>query len=93
MTQEVERSAKLVDDPVPAEYINPLDQNLARNSGLKVPVPAKLIDSAQVNAFARPGGFLFVNTEGCRLGPSHDLSEGFAGLRTRSCSSGTPTLI
>ena len=62
MAQEVERSAKLVDDPFPAEYINRLAQNLARNSDLKVPVTAKLIDSAEVNAFALPGGFLFVNT-------------------------------
>ena len=62
MAQEVERSAKLVDDPFPAEYINRLAHNLARNSDLKVPVTAKLIDSAEVNAFALPGGFLFVNT-------------------------------
>ena len=62
LAQEVERSAKLVDDPFPAEYINRLAQNLARNSDLKVPVIAKLIDSAEVNAFALPGGFLFVNT-------------------------------
>ncbi len=62
LAQEVERSAKLVDDPFPAEYVNRLAQNLARNSDLKVPVTAKLIDSAEVNAFALPGGFLFVNT-------------------------------
>ena len=62
LAQEVERSAKLVNDPLPAEYVNRLAQNLARNSDLKVPVTAKLVDSTQVNAFALPGGFLFVNT-------------------------------
>jgi beta-barrel assembly-enhancing protease len=62
LAQEVERSARLVDDPIPAEYVNRLAQNLARNSDLKVPVTARLIDSAEVNAFALPGGFLFVNT-------------------------------
>ena len=62
LAQEVERSARLVDDPASAEYINRLAQNLARNSDLKVPVTAKLIDSSEVNAFALPGGFLFVNT-------------------------------
>jgi predicted Zn-dependent protease len=62
LAQEVEKSAKLVDDPIPAEYVNRLAQNLARNSDLKVPVTAKLIDSVEVNAFALPGGFLFVNT-------------------------------
>jgi predicted Zn-dependent protease len=62
LAQEVEREAKLVDDPIPAEFINRLAQNLARNSDIKVPVTAKMIDSDQVNAFALPGGFLFVNT-------------------------------
>src|SRR5690348_7362587 len=38
MAQDVERSAKLVDDPIPAEYVNRLAQNLARNSDLRVPV-------------------------------------------------------
>ncbi|MBZ5618883.1 MAG: M48 family metalloprotease [Acidobacteriia bacterium] len=61
LAQEVEREAKLVDAPIPAEFINRLAQNLARNSDIKVPVTAKMIDSDQVNAFALPGGFLFVN--------------------------------
>ena len=62
LAQEVERSAKIVDDPLQAEYVNRLAQNLARNSDIKVPVTAKWIDSPEVNAFALPGGFLFVNT-------------------------------
>ena len=62
LAQEVERQAKLIDAPIPAEYINRLAQNLARNSDIKVPVTAKLIDSSEVNAFALPGGFLFVNS-------------------------------
>ena len=61
LAQEVERQAKFVDSPVPAKYVNRLAQNLAGNSDIKVPVTAKLIDSAEVNAFALPGGFLFVN--------------------------------
>jgi predicted Zn-dependent protease len=62
LAQEVEREVKLVDDPTSAEFINRLAQNLARNSDIKVPVTAKMIDSEQVNAFALPGGFLFVNS-------------------------------
>jgi beta-barrel assembly-enhancing protease len=61
LAQEVERQAKLVDDPIPAEFINRLAQNLARNSDIKVPVTTKMIDSDQGNAVALPGGFLFVN--------------------------------
>ena len=62
LAQEVEREVKLVDDPTSAEFINRLAQNLSRNSDIKVPVTAKMIDSEQVNAFALPGGFLFVNS-------------------------------
>ncbi len=60
--QEIERQAKLVDDPVVTEYINRVGQNLVRNSDVKVPVSIKVIDSDDVNAFALPGGFFYVNT-------------------------------
>jgi len=60
--QEVERQAKMVDDPVITEYVNRIGQNLVRNSDVVVPVSIKVIDSDEVNAFALPGGFFFVNT-------------------------------
>src|ERR1019366_1085063 len=62
LAAEVEREARMVDTPLVAEYVNRMAQNLAKNSDLKVPVTAKVIDSEQVNAFALPGGFLYVNT-------------------------------
>jgi predicted Zn-dependent protease len=62
LAQEVERSAKLVDDPVISEYVNRVGQNLVRNSDAKVPFTIKVIDSDQVNAFALPGGFFYVNS-------------------------------
>src|SRR5438270_5773913 len=62
LAQEVERSAKIVDDPVIAEYVNRIGQNLVRNSDAKVPFTIKVIDSEDVNAFALPGGFFFVNS-------------------------------
>src|ERR1700736_6374527 len=62
LAQEVERSAKIVDDPVISEYVNRIGQNLVRNSDAKVPFTIKVIDSEDVNAFALPGGFFFVNT-------------------------------
>jgi predicted Zn-dependent protease len=60
--QEIERQAKLVQDPVITEYVNRVGQNLVRNSDVKVPVSIKVIDSDEVNAFALPGGFFYVNT-------------------------------
>ncbi len=62
LAQEVERSAKVVDDPVIAEYVSRIGQNLVRNSDAKVPFTIKVLDSEEVNAFALPGGFFFVNT-------------------------------
>jgi beta-barrel assembly-enhancing protease len=62
LAQELEREVKFVDAPVPAEFVNRLAQNLARNSDSKVPITAKVIDSDEVNAFALPGGFLYVNS-------------------------------
>jgi beta-barrel assembly-enhancing protease len=62
MAQEVEREAKLVSDPVVSEYVNRIGQNLVRNSDAKVPFTIKVIDSEDINAFALPGGFFFVNT-------------------------------
>src|SRR6267142_1900461 len=62
LAQDVERQAKIVDDPVIAEYVNRVGQNLVRNSDAKVPFTIKVIDSEEVNAFALPGGFFFVNS-------------------------------
>src|SRR5450432_3203124 len=62
MAQEVERQAKIVDDPIVAEYVNRVGQNLVRNSDAKVPFTIKVIDAEEINAFALPGGFFFVNT-------------------------------
>ena len=62
LAQEVERQAKIVDDPVIAEYVNRVGQNLVRNSDAKVPFTIKVVDTEEVNAFALPGGFFFVNS-------------------------------
>src|SRR5438128_752660 len=60
--QQVEASAKLIQDPVINEYVNRIGQNLVRNSDAQVPFTIKVIDSDDVNAFALPGGFFYVNS-------------------------------
>ena len=62
LAQDVERNAKIITDPVISEYVNRVGQNLVRNSDAKVPFTIKAIDSEEVNAFALPGGFFFVNS-------------------------------
>jgi predicted Zn-dependent protease len=59
---EVQRQAKLMDDPIVTEYVNRVGQNLARNSDAKVPFTFQVIDDPTLNAFALPGGFIFVHT-------------------------------
>jgi len=51
-----------VQDPVITEYVNRIGQNLVRNSDAKVPFTIKVIDSDEINAFALPGGFFYVNS-------------------------------
>lgn len=61
MAMEVEQQAKLVDDPMITEYVNRVGQNIVLHSDAKVPFTIKVIDSDEVNAFALPGGFFYVN--------------------------------
>jgi beta-barrel assembly-enhancing protease len=60
--QEVEATSKLIRDPAINEYVNRIGQNLVRNSDAQVPFTIKVIDSDEVNAFALPGGFFYVNS-------------------------------
>src|SRR5579864_6140028 len=62
LATQVEQQAKIINDPVISEYVNRVGQNLVRNSDAKVPFTIKVIDSEEVNAFALPGGFFFVNS-------------------------------
>jgi beta-barrel assembly-enhancing protease len=61
LAAEVDRQAKFVDDPVITEYVNRVGQNIVLHSDAKVPFTIKVIDSDEVNAFALPGGFFYVN--------------------------------
>jgi len=61
-SMEIEKSAHLVTDPVVSEYVNRIGQNIVKNSDCKVPFTIKVIDSDEINAFALPGGFFYVNS-------------------------------
>ena len=60
--QQVESSTKLISDPEITEYINRIGQNLVRNSDAQVPFTIKVVDTDDINAFALPGGFFYVDT-------------------------------
>ena len=61
-SQQVEHGAKMINDPVVTEYVNRIGQNLVRNSDAKVPFTIKVIDTDEINAFALPGGYFYVNS-------------------------------
>src|SRR5947209_3219462 len=62
VSMQVETQSKIINDPVVSEYINRLGQNIVRNSDSQVPFTIKVIDSDDINAFALPGGFFYVNS-------------------------------
>jgi predicted Zn-dependent protease len=62
LADEVARTSKIVRDPLIAEYVNRLGQNIGRSSDAQVPLSFQVVDDPSINAFALPGGFLFVNT-------------------------------
>jgi beta-barrel assembly-enhancing protease len=98
LSAQVERSAKIIDEPQIAEYVNRLGQNLVRNSDAKVPFTIKVIDTEEVNAFALPGGFFYVNsglimkadTEAELAGVmAHEIAHVAARHGTRQATKGT----
>jgi predicted Zn-dependent protease len=92
---EVEKQARIVDDPIVSEYINRLGQNLARNSDVTFPVTFKLIETDEINAFTLPGGYIFINTGLLKLSGNeaelasaiaHELGHAAARHATRQAS-------
>ncbi|HEY0430817.1 MAG TPA: M48 family metallopeptidase [Pyrinomonadaceae bacterium] len=61
LAAEIDRQAKFVDDPAITEYVNRVGQNIVLHSDAKIPFTIKVIDSDEINAFALPGGFFYVN--------------------------------
>ena len=77
LATEIEKQVKLVSDPEVMEYVSRVGQNIVRNSDAKVPFTIKVIDSEEINAFALPGGFLYVNSG---LITTADEESEFAGV-------------
>jgi predicted Zn-dependent protease len=61
LAQEVERSSKLIEDPMTTGYLNRLCQSLAKNSDAQMPITVRMIDSDIADGFTLPGGFLYIN--------------------------------
>src|SRR5262245_16366034 len=61
LSAEVDQSSRIINDPIVSEYVNRVAQNIVLHSDSKVPFTIKVVDAQEVNAFALPGGFLYVN--------------------------------
>jgi beta-barrel assembly-enhancing protease len=72
LAEEVKRQARMNDDPLIAEYVNRVGQNLARNSDAKMPFSFQVVEDETPNAFALPGGFVFVNTGLIKIADEED---------------------
>ncbi|MBI4465517.1 MAG: M48 family metalloprotease [Acidobacteria bacterium] len=60
--QEVEKEFQMVSDSQLSEYLNRLGQNLAKHApGHRYPYSFKLVDAKEINAFALPGGPIYVH--------------------------------
>jgi predicted Zn-dependent protease len=62
LARQVEQSSRLMTDPAINEYVNRIGQSLVRNSDSRVPFTIKVLDTGEVNAFALPGGFFYVDS-------------------------------
>jgi beta-barrel assembly-enhancing protease len=60
--EQIDHSAKMINDPVVVEYVNRLAQNIARNSDAKFPISVKVIDDPTINAMTLPGGFMYMDS-------------------------------
>ena len=62
LAEEVESQSRMVSDPVVVEYVNRVGQAIVRHSDAKVPFTIKVVDDDEINAFALPGGFFYVDS-------------------------------
>jgi predicted Zn-dependent protease len=72
LAEEVARQSKLNADPIVGEFVNRLGQNIVRNSDAKLPFTFRVVEDDVPNAFALPGGFIFVNTGMIKLASEED---------------------
>lgn len=61
LSMEVERSMRLLHDPVVVDYVRDVAERIGRNSDIGMPIQVRVVDSSEVGAFTLPGGYFYVN--------------------------------
>lgn len=60
-SREIARQVPLVNDAAVLRYVNNLGRNIARHGSRNLPYNFYIVDAPQVNAFAVPGGHIYLN--------------------------------
>jgi hypothetical protein len=61
MAETIDRQTKFVTDPDIVKYVSGVAQRIIGNSDAQVAFTIKVVDSTELNTFALPGGFLYVD--------------------------------
>ena len=61
LSEEVERSSRLLNDPAVTEYIDKVAQKVAKNSDARLPIVVRVIDSDVAYSLTLPGGYQYVD--------------------------------
>ena len=59
---DLERTARLIEDPVVTEYVNRIGQGLVHGSGSPFTLRIRIIRAEEANSLALPGGFIYINS-------------------------------
>lgn len=62
LSEEIEANSKMITDPIVIAYIQRLGQQLVNHSDAQTAFVIKVLDSDEINAFALPGGYFYVNS-------------------------------
>jgi Zn-dependent protease with chaperone function len=62
LSRQAQQQLPMLNDPRVDNYLNQLGQRLAAHApGYRFPYQYRCVNSAQINAFALPGGFIYIN--------------------------------
>jgi len=61
LSEEVERTSKLLTDPAITDYIDRVAQAIAKNSDALMPITVRVIDSDSIQTFTLPGAYQYVS--------------------------------
>jgi predicted Zn-dependent protease len=62
LARNAERTLPLLRDPLVVNYVSEIAERIVRHSDSRTPLLVRVVDSSEVNAYALPGGFFFINT-------------------------------